>query len=66
MVRVSQIETRLLAVKGVLDIGGTAVNSAEKNLVLCEREIPVLGGIEDKGSEALREQQTFHGGGLCK
>ena len=66
VVRVSQIETRLLAVKGVLDIGGTAVNSAEKNLVLCEREIPVLGGIEDKGSEALREQQTFHGGGLCK
>ncbi len=52
--------------KGVLDIGGTAVNGAEKNLVLCEREIPVLDGIEDKGGEALREQQTFHGGGLCK
>lgn len=65
VVRISQLETRLLDVKGVLDVGGTALNGAEKNLVLCEREVPVPGGFEDLGSEALRDSQTLHAGGAC-
>ena len=46
VVRISQIETRLLAIKGVLDIGGTKLNGAEENLSLDELQIPVLGGVE--------------------
>lgn len=46
VVRISQIETRLLSIKGVLDIGGTKLNGAEENLVLTELQIPVLGGVE--------------------
>ncbi|MCM1055224.1 MAG: baseplate J/gp47 family protein [Bacteroides sp.] len=46
VVRISQIETRLLAVKGVLDIGGTRLNGEEENLILGELQIPVLGGVE--------------------
>jgi uncharacterized phage protein gp47/JayE len=45
IVRISQIETRVLAVTGVLDIQNTLINSLSSNLVLGENEIPVLGGI---------------------
>ena len=44
-VRLSQIETRLLSVEGVLDISDTAVNGAAENLVLGEAELPVFGGV---------------------
>ena len=44
-VRVSQIDTRLLNVKGVLDVQGTLVNGSRDNLVLGENEIPVLGSV---------------------
>lgn len=46
IVRISQIETRLLGIKGVLDIGGTRLNGTEENLVLNELQIPVLGGVK--------------------
>lgn len=45
VVRISRIETRLLSIKGILDIGGTKLNGAEENLVLGELQIPVLGGV---------------------
>lgn len=48
-VRISQIETRILAIKGVADIGGTRLNGAEKNLLLTSLQIPVSGGIEIEG-----------------
>lgn len=47
IVRISQIETRLLAIKGVMDIGGTKLNGVEENLILDELQIPVLGGVQD-------------------
>ncbi len=46
VVRISQIETRLLSIKGIVDIGGTKLNGAEENLTLGELQIPVLGGVE--------------------
>ncbi len=46
VVRISQIETRLLSIKGIVDIGGTKINGAEENLTLGELQIPVLGGVE--------------------
>lgn len=45
-VRISRIETRLLAINGIVDIGGTEINGKAENLVLGQYEIPVLGGIE--------------------
>lgn len=44
-VRVSQVDTRLLSVKGVVDVQGTLINGSRDNLVLGEYEIPVLGGV---------------------
>lgn len=45
IVRISQIETRLLQVSGVIDVQDTFINGAENNLILTEFEIPVLGGV---------------------
>jgi len=45
-VRISRIETEILSVKGIIDIGGTRLNGEEKNLMLDGLQIPVLGGIE--------------------
>lgn len=45
IVRVSQIETRILGVKGVLDVTGTKINDGINNLMLTKYQIPILGGI---------------------
>ena len=45
VVRVSQIENRLLNLDGVLDIANTKINGIEDNLVLAEDELPVFGGV---------------------
>jgi len=45
VVRVSQIESRILAVKGVADITGTTLNGKADNLTLGEYEVPVAGGV---------------------
>ena len=41
-VRVSQIEARILSVKGVADISSTHLNGKAENLILDKYEIPVL------------------------
>lgn len=45
VVRVSQIETRLLNIKGIVDVRNTKINSSEDNLTLGKYEVPILGGI---------------------
>lgn len=45
VIRISQIETRLLNVAGILDISGTTINGAEQNLVLGKDSIPVRGDV---------------------
>ncbi len=45
IVRISQIESRILAVDGVADIANTAINGEQSNLVLGVYEIPVIGGV---------------------
>ncbi|MCZ9313149.1 MAG: baseplate J/gp47 family protein [Methanocorpusculum sp.] len=47
VVRISQIETRILNLTGVVDINNTKINGASSNLVLDEYEIPVLGGVSN-------------------
>ena len=45
VVRISQIESRILAIKGVADITDTQINGGEGNLTLDKYEIPVMGGV---------------------
>lgn len=45
-VRVSQLEARILAVKGVADVSSAAVNGAADNLVLGEYQVPVFEGAD--------------------
>lgn len=47
VVRISQIETRILNLTGAVDINNTKINGAASNLVLGEYEIPVLGGASN-------------------
>ena len=46
-VRISQLESRVLDVPGVLDISGTTLNGAAGNLELSGIAIPVLGEVEN-------------------
>lgn len=45
VVRISQIDNRILNVPGIIDVQETLVNGARGNLELGEYEIPVLGGV---------------------
>lgn len=45
IVRVAQVESHLLTVPGILDVGRTALNGREVNLTLTSDHIPVLGTI---------------------
>lgn len=47
VVRISQIETRILALKGVVDITGTQINGNADNFTLAKFQIPVIGGVSD-------------------
>ncbi len=44
-VRISQIETRILCIEGIVDIGGTELNGSAENLIMEKDEIPVFGGV---------------------
>lgn len=48
IVRISQIETKIMNVTGVLDIQNTAINGVAENLVLDAYEIPILGVITNE------------------
>lgn len=52
VVRVSQIETRLLSINGIIDVENLTINGVSKNIVLGEYDIPVIGEVcaVDKGS----------------
>lgn len=42
---ISQVETRVLAVPGVLDVENTTLNAVGANIQLTGTEIPVLGEV---------------------
>ena len=46
-VRISQLETRLLALTGILDVENTKLNEDTKNLVLDVNAIPIRGMVTD-------------------
>ena len=45
IVRVSQIETKVLNVDGIIDIAGTTINQGTANISLDADEIPILGAV---------------------
>lgn len=45
IVRISQVESRILAVGGVADIANTKLNGSASNLTLGTYEVPVIGGV---------------------
>jgi len=45
IIRISQIESRLLGIEGIEDISGTRLNGKEENLVLEEEYVPVRGDV---------------------
>lgn len=45
VVRISQIESRLLMVDGVQDIMGTQLNGVEQNLIITENHVPIRGSL---------------------
>ncbi len=45
VVRISQIEARLLSIKGIIDVENTKMNGVSENLILGKYEIPVFGGV---------------------
>ncbi len=47
IVRISQIEIRILQIKGVLDIENTTLNGIAKNLVCGVYQVPVLEGVSE-------------------
>ncbi len=47
VVRISQIDNRILSVPGIVDVQNTLINDKRSNLNLGKYEIPVLGGISE-------------------
>lgn len=45
IVRIAQIETKILAIQGIVDIADTKINSVAANLILSQYQIPVMGGV---------------------
>ncbi len=45
VVRISQIESRILEIEGIIDIEGTQINGSDRNLYLSGEEVPVLVGV---------------------
>lgn len=45
VIRISQIETRILTVKGIIDITNTKINGSTNNMTLTKYQIPVMGGV---------------------
>jgi len=45
VVRISQIEVRVLAINGIVDIQNTKLNGQQQNIEIDPHEIPVLGEV---------------------
>ena len=50
-VRISQIESRLLAIDGIADISGTQINGSAANLTITGSAIPIMGAVTN-GSDS--------------
>lgn len=48
IVRVSQVETKVLSVDGIVDITGTEINGSTQNITLASTAIPILGVVTNE------------------
>lgn len=48
IVRIAQIESRILNVDGVVDISNTKINGKAENLTLDKYEVPIFGGVTNE------------------
>lgn len=48
VIRISQLETRILMLTGVLDIDGVVVNDGTQNVILAPNAIPVRGSVTNE------------------
>ena len=48
VVRISQIEARLLEIEGIIDVQGTKLNGSNTNLYLTDEQVPVLVGVANE------------------
>lgn len=62
VVRISQIENKLINLSCVLDISGTALNGSEKNIQLADDEIPKCSGVSVTGAAALARSRESRAG----
>lgn len=46
VIRISQLESNILSIDGIYDIGETKINGQRENLTLTKYQIPVYGGIK--------------------
>ncbi len=46
IIRISQLEARILEIQGIYDISDTKINGTAENLELDKYQIPIYGGIE--------------------
>ena len=47
VIRISQIETRILGIRGIIDVEDTTLNGHEGNCILGSYEVPVFGGVSE-------------------
>ena len=47
-VRISHVETRIIEVKGVIDVENICLNGKETNIIVDSDKIPVLGMVVDE------------------
>lgn len=45
VIRISQIETRILGIRGIIDVEDTTLNGQAENYILGAYEVPVFGGV---------------------
>lgn len=47
IVRINQIESKILAVTGIIDLNNTRINGSSENITLSAYEIPVIGEVSE-------------------
>ncbi|MPM62560.1 hypothetical protein SDC9_109435 [bioreactor metagenome] len=45
VIRIAQIETKVLGIQGIIDIANTKINGLTSNLLLTQYQVPVMGGV---------------------
>lgn len=47
LVRIRQIETKILNIEGIIDIYNTKINGSTSNFILTKYQIPIFGGVSE-------------------